>query len=217
MKTISGHFIWILTQPAVTSSGSFLLPPCTYKGSQEASRSWREPSSTPPLSPASSTPRQRTHTHIYASHFLSTLTVVPLLLPYDSSYRDFCAFMKTQSITNLARTLYNPKQFNGSYCLASSFYHSLISELNTISEQISMFQIESWVEQEGSIQNLSKNRVSSRILWSSTATSGGGVQSLGNNLLHEFEMISTKFSAKTDANEKQSWNASRDLFWHGKP
>ena len=37
----------------------------------------QEPSPYPPASPASSTPHQRPHTHTYASHFLSILTIAP--------------------------------------------------------------------------------------------------------------------------------------------
>ena len=37
----------------------------------------REPSPSPPLSPASSTPHQPPRSHTYASHFLSTLTIAP--------------------------------------------------------------------------------------------------------------------------------------------
>ena len=41
-------------------------------------RRWRrEPSPSPPLSPASSIPHQRPRNHTYASHFLSTLTIAP--------------------------------------------------------------------------------------------------------------------------------------------
>ena len=55
----------------------------------------REPSPSPPLSPASSTPHQRPRTQTYASHFLSTLTIVPPP-PHDPPY--FYAIMNSLSI-----------------------------------------------------------------------------------------------------------------------
>ena len=58
----------------------------------------REPSPSPPRSPAFSTLHQRPHTHTYASHFLSTLTIV---LPYEPPY--FCAIMNSLSIVSCAQ------------------------------------------------------------------------------------------------------------------
>ena len=60
----SRHLIWILTPSPLPSS-------------TRGHRRRQEPSPSPPLSPASSTPNQRPHTHTYASHPLSTLTIAP--------------------------------------------------------------------------------------------------------------------------------------------
>ena len=59
----------------------------------------QESSSSPPLSPAPSTPCQRPRTHTYASHFLATLTIAPPLMTfltfvhYRTLYQQFLFFI----------------------------------------------------------------------------------------------------------------------------
>ena len=51
-------------------------------------RRWRrEPSSSPPLSPVSSTPNKCLHTHTNASHILSILAIAPQQILYQSLLR----------------------------------------------------------------------------------------------------------------------------------